>query len=492
MEEENKVVDTSNNMGNGQNKCPKCGSTDISTNVAKGTLRCNFCRHEFMPQKLEGMVEDLSSLTGRVTTTGTMDIKADASTVMTFKCSSCGAEVVIDTKNSLNARCHWCRNTLTINDQIENGAVPDVVLPFGIKKDEAQGLIQNFVGKRQFFANPKFKQEFTTDNIMGVYFPYMLVDINSHATLSGVGEHKTKQYQINDHTYYDADAYRVARDFDLVINDLTVESNAERLNKHDKHQTNNIINSIMPFDTENCVKYNANYLVGYTSEKRDINIEDLQGLVHAQSKDVARFAANDTLQFYDRGVAWDRTDLQVKGEQWKAAYLPVWLYSYKEDKGNDNYLLHYVAVNARTKETMGSVPIHMPKLIIVSIIVEILGLIPWYIFSEADWRWMFFLVGFIFFFAMYSKYRNTGARHYHETETKKQVANMLKRDEFFEKRKRLSSSTITGCNNRVAEATNLDVGSARLNKVLANSSTFKDIQAAGQVFKGKDDNQPKQ
>lgn len=26
----------------------------------------------------------------------------------------------------------------------------------------------------------------------------------------------------------------------------------------------------MPFDTENCIKYEANYLVGYTSEKREI------------------------------------------------------------------------------------------------------------------------------------------------------------------------------------------------------------------------------
>ncbi len=32
----------------------------------------------------------------------------------------------------------------------------------------------------------------------------------------------------------------------------------------------------MPFDTENCVRYNANYLKGYTSEKRDTNIEDLR------------------------------------------------------------------------------------------------------------------------------------------------------------------------------------------------------------------------
>ena len=137
---------------------------------------------------------------------------------------------------------------------------------------------------------------------------------------------------------------------------------------------------------------------------------------------------------------------------------------------------------------MGSVPVHMPKLILVSVILEILGAIPWYIFSEEKWRWLFLLVGFIFFFAIYSKYRNTGARHHHETETKKQVSNMKKKDEFFEKRKGLSSATVKGCNNRVVEGTKVNLGNDTLNKMVENSSTFKDIQAAGEVFKGKDEN----
>ena len=72
---------------------------------------------------------------------GTQDIVADTKDVMTFKCSSCGAEVVIDTSSSLQARCHWCRNTLSLNQQIPNGAVPDVVLPFSVTKDIAKRLI---------------------------------------------------------------------------------------------------------------------------------------------------------------------------------------------------------------------------------------------------------------------------------------------------------------------------------------------------------------
>lgn len=47
------IIQTDVGAKDGQNKCPKCGATDISLNVNTGKLRCNFCRHEFEPIKVE-------------------------------------------------------------------------------------------------------------------------------------------------------------------------------------------------------------------------------------------------------------------------------------------------------------------------------------------------------------------------------------------------------------------------------------------------------
>ena len=239
------VVKTDIDSKNGQEKCPKCGATDISLNINSGKLRCNFCRHEFESLKVTGMQDDITKLEGQVIGSGAQDIAADCNDIVTFKCSSCGAEVVIDTASSTQARCHWCRNTLSVNEQIPNGSVPDVLLPFAVVKDVAKSQIEKFVGRRKFFAHPKFKQEFTTENIMGVYFPYMVVDVNSHAKLIGQGEHLVRRYTRgsgdDSRTYYDADLYNVEREFDLTINGLTVESSADKLNKN-AEKTNNIIN----------------------------------------------------------------------------------------------------------------------------------------------------------------------------------------------------------------------------------------------------------
>lgn len=452
LENENKeprIVQTDLGSKDGQNKCPKCGATDISLNSNTGKLRCNFCRHEFEPEKIQGMETDITKLQGEIVGSGTQNIIQDSQDLITLKCSSCGAEVVIDTTESTQARCHWCRNTLSINQQIPNGTIPDVVLPFNITKDEAKEEIEKFVGKRKFFAHPKFRQEFTTENIMGVYFPYMVVDINSHVSLSGHGEHQTKSYTRgsgnNERTYYDADLYQVEREFDFTVEGLSIESSSDKLNNN-SNKTNNVINAIMPFDTQNCVRYNANYLKGYTSERRDTNIDQLRPIVDTQVKDVARFAANETLKQYDRGVNWSKEQLDYKGKQWKTAYLPVWLYSYQQKKG-DTSILHYVAVNARTKETMGSVPIHMPKLIGASILVEILGFILMMI-CDFEYNWIFLLLGFIYFFIMHLRYRNSNARHHHETETNHKMYNIRKVDNFIRNQKGLSNSMIEGANNK--------------------------------------------
>jgi hypothetical protein len=47
-----------------------------------------------------------------------------------------------------------------------------------------------------------------------------------------------------------------------------------------------------------------------------------------------------------------------------AMYLPVWLYSYQQPGSG---MLHYIAVNGRTGETMGSIPIQQWKLLLAAI-----------------------------------------------------------------------------------------------------------------------------
>lgn len=442
---------------NGQFKCPKCGATDIVTNCQTGRLRCCYCRYEFSPQLLPTN-EDIASLRGVTTGLGSQDIIVNSSEVLTLKCESCGAEVVINTAYAMQARCHWCRHRLSINKQVPNGAVPDAILPFTVTREEAKKQIAEFVEKRKFFAHPAFTRQFTADNISAVYFPYFISDINANDRLSGTGGVVVRKYTVKRdnrrETRYDVDEYQVERDFDIAIDDLTIEASADKLNVTAKDKTTNVINAIMPYDTKNCVRYNANYLRGCTAEKRDIDIRQVRPLVRTQAQDIARLSANKTLRRYDYGVSWKKEDFAINGESWLSAYFPVWLYSYLQVSGSKRQL-HYVAVNARTKETMGSVPINMTKLIVTSFLFEFISfflalflgsdLVGW----DDDFRWLLLIPGLFFFSFVYMKYRNAGERHAYEMETKRSVTNLRVVDKFSRHRYGLKGSRIAGGNNQV-------------------------------------------
>lgn len=443
---------------NGLNRCPKCGATDTKLIKETGLIQCLFCRAQFkgVESNAQGGVGELE---GRAVGEGAADIIPGENEILTFKCPACGAEVVINADEANDSRCHWCRHVFSLNEKMPNGAVPDLVLPFKLEKTVAEQKIREFVEKRQFFAHPQFKKEFTTENVMGVYLPYMIVDVNAHSTMSGEAEHQTRRYtvRVNDSTvvYYDADAYAVSRDFDLLVDDLTIEASSDKLNQNVKENTNNVINAVMPFDTENCVEYNAGFLHGFASERRDTNVSGLDKQIELQVGDIARYQMyQDMKNFYDRGEKWTNEQVKVKGSKWKSAYLPVWLYSYRQE---NNGLLHYVAVNARTGETMGSVPIHKGKLLFVSAIIEIFGIILAFIWFriclEMDSEdnpillgLLGFTPGFIFYWLKTKRYRNMDERHTYEKETKATVQNLKKTDNLLENRRRMRNSRIAGEN----------------------------------------------
>ena len=371
------VIDTSRGATDGQIKCPRCGSTDISARPGTGTLICHYCRYEWSEAGIEeafGLDSPIGELRGTHVASGASNIQESTDDVITMKCQSCGSEVIVNTAEAMQARCHWCRNTLSISKQIPNGAVPDGVLPFKVTREDAISRISEFVSKRKFFAHPRFIKEFSPHEVVGVYLPYITLDANAKVALQGTGEVLTGTYTVKRGEtyvrYYRADEYKVGRQFDLHVDDILMESSSTRADIDTARNTNNIINAIQPFDTKNAVTYNANYLRGFTSERRDLNIDalDVDGANRVLS--IGRQRVQEMTRQYTRGIRWEQEQLDVIGTRWVALYLPVWLYSYYEPSTN---LKHYVAVNGRTGETLGSVPVRHGRLFGISTLIGIIG-----------------------------------------------------------------------------------------------------------------------
>ena len=448
MSDDLKIINNDNK--NGQTKCPNCGASNLHYDIDKEKLICNYCLKEYSKEEIEDK-EEVNNLKGEVRGSATKDIDNNSSSLVTIKCDGCGAEIVLNSKEEINAKCHWCGSMLSINKQVDNGVIPDEILPFKITKEEALTRINNYVSKKLKYTTKDFKNGLNLSNIRGVFFPYLLFDGKGHGIFSGVGEIRTRSYSVGDDTYYDADVYNIEREFDIVVDDLTIESSLERLDKYNIKQKNSVINAILPFDTENCIKFNANYLDNYTSEKRDIDISNIEDKVHAEVMDIARYKINETIKNYNRGVRWDKEEINYEGKQWLSAYLPVWLYSYQDKK----HVIHYVAVNGRTGEVVGSIPFDRGKLFLtllfIILISIVLGLLSAFIFIPLFFVFLFIglLTSLIIFIVEDYKYSNLyWIRHSYELETKCNIDYTNYLDDKVDTIKRTSFPQVKDANNK--------------------------------------------
>ena len=417
---EEKIIRTEEGLKNIKNDCPRCGSTDIKFNTTLGRLFCNHCKEVFIPKKLDEVETNLDNLNKNIIGSGIKDIDKNFDNIITLKCSCCGAEVIIDTSKKTYAKCHWCRNTLSINERIPNGTIPDAILPFSVTKEEAILEIKKFLSQKTKYMSPEFLKNLNLENVTGVYLPYILVDVNVHCRLVGMGKEYDKKS--------DTDRYfKITEEFDAIIDDLTIESN---VSDTDNIRTINIINSIMPYDTENCIKFESNYLIDYICENRNLNIQDLENKMQKQIKDIIGEYLN---RKYNTIIKVKHDEYDINGSQIISVYLPVWIYSYYEKKDSKS-IIHYIAVNGRTKEIMGSVPINRKRLIIDFILIEyasfIIGLYICYKYAPSFMYMIMIFIcllfpGFSFYYITHEKYRNEFARHKYEKESKLKIINSL-------------------------------------------------------------------
>lgn len=343
-----KFVKVNEKAKNGINKCPWCGSSDILFDEKRKKLVCQYCKKE-IEEKIDR--DSLKEKSGIVRGVGTKDIKKNAKDIITLKCDGCGAKVVINTKEKPYERCHWCRSLLTINDETENGVIPDMILPFSVTKEEAKKSMKSFLKKRRRYARHKFKRDLNLDNIVGVYLPYYLIDIKAKAHYTGTGKHitnKSYNYFNDSYTYY-YDVYDIVRKFDIDVEGFTIESNSDKLDLQSKNKSNNIINSIMPFDTENCVKYTSNYLIGYNLEVRDVNVKKMDKTINEKINNIAENSIEKKMDFFDGGFEWTSQNINYKNKEYMSSYLPVWLYTYVEKKENMNFYTILQLMEERVK-----------------------------------------------------------------------------------------------------------------------------------------------
>ncbi len=346
--------------------CTSCGSNDISLDINLSKLKCNQCGQIYENVEMSNKFEDIDKLNNISISGGALDIAESNSNLVIYKCDICNTEIVTSELNN-NVICPTCHKKLEINNRASGELNVRYILPFRINKDNAVNKMNEYMKINSKFINNNFEKKYNADNIVACFIPFTLFDIDYNCTFEGQAERKIDSiYDSDSGTTYYYDGYDIIRGFEVDAKHLSLETKSNSFTDKESAYSN-MISALNPYDTNELIELKEKYLRDTVAEILTYKRLEYDDRFKNKLISIGKYAILDNLIYYDRGIKWNKTDLEIKSINCYDAYLPVWLYYF-----NDAKEIHYIAINGRTGELAVHVPFDKKKAIIKSIVEPVI------------------------------------------------------------------------------------------------------------------------
>lgn len=314
-------------------KCPSCGGNMAFSPKDKG-LKCVFCEsvvpltydYDVKKHPYDSDAENL------------VDYKQFTQENKVFKCSNCGANVVL---NSLEVakRCPYCGSGYVAETDEMAGLQPDAIVPFKYSKDESTNLYVKKIKKKWFLPN-KFKKAPPVDNISGVYIPCFSFDANTTTKYTGVLATTTTVF-VDGKSRTQTTYQNIYGTKKLNLTDIMVESSS--------HITQEIFDKLKPFSTSEQVVFDSNFILGYSVEHYNQSLAKSKKIANSIMENIikkqilARYSYTSVVSFTQ--------NTSYTSEMYNYCILPIYQvrYKYKEK----DYLTY---MNGQTGKLAGKMP----------------------------------------------------------------------------------------------------------------------------------------
>lgn len=333
------------------NKCPTCAAP-IFFNPTLGKWKCNYCDNEFTLEEMQKYNNASNQKYNEKVINEEENIKnkQDNTVYVAYNCQNCGAEIITDEQTAATF-CVYCGNTAILKNKLSGAFAPSKIIPF---KKEKQLAIDSF--KALSKGRPLMPKEFNNikniEKITGVYIPFWLFDINVSGSVNANAQ-KITSWSVGSTHYTKTDTYKLYRTAQMDYNRIPVDGSTRF--------TNDIMNTIEPFDYRELVDYNHAYLSGFLAEKYDVVSNEAFKEAGARSIRSTQDYILMDMGNYTGKVIFENT-LVAKQTKAEYALLPVWMVNVKY---KDKYYLF--AMNGQTGEFIGDIPIDKNKVILYSI-----------------------------------------------------------------------------------------------------------------------------
>ena len=321
-------------------KCPSCGAV-LKFSPKEQKWSCDYCGSKFSLEELQ-KYKNASS----VEVNQKKDVKVEQADV--YRCSSCGAEIIAD-ENTTATFCVYCGNTAILKERIQNSRVPDYIIPFQKVKEDATSVFLQLV-KHKPLVPRTFKSRKNIDKITGVYIPFWAYDFD----VSGTAKFKC----IDTHTWSDYNTrYTKTDTFDVVCEgnmnyDKVLADGSSRF-------SDELMDSLEPFDYTSLTEYNHAFLSGFLSEKYDV-LEN-QAIERARNRTLNTTVSLLQDKIRHQSITPVDNNISLKNVHSNYILLPVFMVNIKyHDK------MYTFAMNGQTGKIVGCLPLGVKEVILWS------------------------------------------------------------------------------------------------------------------------------
>ena len=323
-------------------KCPSCGAPLIYQGDTQA-LQCNSCGNSFSVETARQVSELDESQGGGGTNWNMRDVeftRQEAERTKTYSCTSCGAQLVTE-ETTVATNCAFCGSPSIIPAQFTPGTRPEKVIPFIVKKEEAEKAFHSYFRGKRMLPNAFLKGKNQISQIMQLYVPYWLFNCTADADMTynatRVSTRRSGQYMetITQH-------YLILRSGTLDFNDLPIDANS-RID-------NDITETLEPYRTEAAVDFTPEVLSGAMANRADVSPDECKQRADERITNTTQSVMRDTVQGYS-SVSQRSSRLSIPEGNSTPVLFPMWqITTIKEGKP------YTFAINGQTGKLTTNIP----------------------------------------------------------------------------------------------------------------------------------------
>lgn len=330
------------------NKCPGCGAK-IKFNPKNQMWDCEYCGGKFTLEEMEKYNNASSEQANKRTQKPVKKLeKMDI-----YRCKNCGAEIMAD-ETVTATFCVYCGSTVILKDKIDDGVAPDLIIPFKKVKEDAFAAFTNLTKGKPLMPK-EFKELKNIEKIAGVYIPFWAYDLVADGDMSFLSR-DIRYWSDYNYNYTEVSRYQVNMHGHLKYDKVLADASSRF--------SDDLMDSLEPFNYNELVEYNHSYLSGFLAEKYDVS--DDEALKRATDRTMKTCVGIVQEKIKHQSSTLEKNDMQVRCDKLNYIMLPVFMINI--DYRGKKYIF---AMNGQTGKIVGDIPVGIKESILWAVILFI-------------------------------------------------------------------------------------------------------------------------